>query len=205
MHYDPILCMNVPDKAKDAGYEYRVVENTGFNKSTHPYILQVKNALGWGNAGTYKTKEQAESVGKNFNKNYAMVNDDSSSKIVDKAIRACDYETIKVLKKKNGYELGVNNVNTIYLAYPGETVNNPTMYLGKDNPANRANAEQMFEIFANKKKRSSDSKSDLANAIPVGNGYVKDSGGEWIVYDVAGNIIGRYTTYDEAVKAANRL
>ena len=46
--------------------EYRVVANPGFNKITHPFMLQVKNALGWGNAGTFKTREEAEKAGKNY-------------------------------------------------------------------------------------------------------------------------------------------
>ena len=64
--------MKLPEKAIDRAIrilderEYRVVANPGFNKSTHPFMLQVKNALGWGNAGTFKTREEAEKAGKNY-------------------------------------------------------------------------------------------------------------------------------------------
>ena len=60
--------------------------------------------------------------------------------------------------------------------------------------------------FINREKLySKDSKADLTGSTPVGNGYVKNSGSEWIVYDVNGNIIGRFTTYDEAVRKAKEL
>lgn len=62
-----------------------------------------------------------------------------------------------------------------------------------------------FKKTIDKAIRILDSKADLAGATPVGNGYVKDSGSEWIVYDVNGNIIGRFTTYDEAVRKAKEL
>lgn len=71
---------------------------------------------------------------------------------IDKAIKALDFAGF-VLKKKNGYELGVNNNHVLYLAFPGETMNNPHMYLGKDDPKNRSKAEELFEEFSNLKGR----------------------------------------------------
>lgn len=72
-------------KGVNDSYPHRIVENTGFNKSTHPFTLQVKNALGWANAGTFKTKEEAEKAAK------------SQDSAIDRAIRAIDAE--------KGYEL----------------------------------------------------------------------------------------------------
>lgn len=62
-----------------------------------------------------------------------------------------------------------------------------------------------FNRVIDKAIKSLDSKSNLRGSIPVGNGYIKDSGSEWIVYDVNGNIMGRFATYDEAARKANEL
>lgn len=60
--------------------------------------------------------------------------------------RACDFAGF-VLKKENGYEFGVNSNHKLYLAFPGESMNNPRMYLGEDNPENRKKAEEMFKLI----------------------------------------------------------
>lgn len=53
--------------------------------------------------------------------------------------------------------------------------------------------------------RSCDSLADLRGSTAVGNGYVKDNGSEFIVMDAYGNVKGRYTTPEEADKAARKL
>lgn len=53
--------------------------------------------------------------------------------------------------------------------------------------------------------RNCDALSDLRGAISVGNGYVKDTGSEFIVYDSYGNVKGRYATFDEAANHARNL
>lgn len=69
-------------------------------------------------------------------------------------VRTTDFAGF-VLKKENGYELGVNSNHILYLAFPGETMNNPHMYLGKDDPDNRRKAEEMFNKFKNIKHNDS--------------------------------------------------
>lgn len=57
----------------------------------------------------------------------------------------------KIIEKKNGFELGIvdkGNGERIYLAFPGETVNNPHMWLGSPTDTNIANAKKMFSQFA---------------------------------------------------------
>lgn len=54
----------------------------------------------------------------------------------------------RVIKQRNGYTLGINSQGTIYLAFPGETENNPHMYLGKENDKNLNDAKILFEKFA---------------------------------------------------------
>lgn len=50
-----------------------------------------------------------------------------------------------------------------------------------------------------------DALSDLRGATPVGNGYVKDTGSEFVVYDSYGNKKGKYATFDEAANHARNL
>lgn len=53
--------------------------------------------------------------------------------------------------------------------------------------------------------KNCDSLSDLRGATPVGNGYVKDTGSEFVVYDSYGNEKGKYATFDEAANHARNL
>lgn len=61
----------------------------------------------------------------------------------------------RVIKQRNGYTLGINGSGTIYLAFPGETENNPHMYLGKENDKNLNDAKVMFEKFASTRDSAS--------------------------------------------------
>jgi len=50
-----------------------------------------------------------------------------------------------------------------------------------------------------------DSLSDLRGSEPVGNGYVKNTGSEFVVLDAYGNVKGKYATFSEAANAARKL
>ena len=65
---------------------------------------------------------------------------------LDKAIKNCDAS--RVIAQKNGYTLGINSQGTICLSFPGESIDNPHMYLGKENEKNLADAKIMFMKFA---------------------------------------------------------
>lgn len=69
-------------------------------------------------------------------------------------------DSASIIKKENGYTLGVNSSNTIYLAFPGETEVNPHMYLGKDTPENRKKAEEVFNSFKSIKHTKDDRTAD---------------------------------------------
>ena len=72
-----------------------------------------------------------------------------SNKFYDEAIKVAKDS---IVKKENGYTLGVNSQGTIYLAFPGETESNPHMYLGKNNSENMKKAEEMFNKFKGLRK-----------------------------------------------------
>lgn len=95
----------------------------------------------------------------------------STKRILDKAIKTVDFAGF-VLKKKNGYELGVNSYHKLYIAFPGESMNNPHMLLGEDNPSNRSRAEKMFEEFANLKSKSVDASFKKGDTFKNVNGAI---------------------------------
>ena len=72
-------------------------------------------------------------------------------KVKAKDAKVEDIKSIKVYVKRNGYELGLNDSNVIYLAFPGETVKNPHMYLGRLSQENLTKGKQMFEKLAKAK------------------------------------------------------
>ena len=66
--------------------------------------------------------------------------------------------------------------------------------------------EKLFdEKTIDKAIKVCDSLADLRGSEPVGNGYVKDTGSEFVVLDAYGNIKGKYTTFNEAENAARKL
>ena len=71
------------------------------------------------------------------------------------AIKKKTKDSSRVIKQRNGYTLGINGSGTIYLAFPGETENNPHMYLGKENDKNLSDAKILFERFASTKDSAS--------------------------------------------------
>ena len=89
MHYDPILCMNVPDEVRTTDEE-KVIE-----KSPNGYTLGIAEYRNSGN--------------------------------------------------------GV--VSRIYLTFPGETKNNPHMFLGEPTPKNIQSAKELFNKFKNIKHK----------------------------------------------------
>lgn len=67
----------------------------------------------------------------------------------------------KILKKQNGYELDIIKTDKgerIILRFPGESINNPHMWLGEPNSNNIRKAEELFKKFVNIKQNRDDVK-----------------------------------------------
>ena len=58
---------------------------------------------------------------------------------------------------------------------------------------------------SDKLNKAVDALSDLRGADKVGGGYVKDSGGSYVLYDSWGRKKGEFANFDEAAKAARKL
>lgn len=109
-------------------------------------------------------------------------------------------DSASVIKKENGYTLGVNSSNTIYLAFPGETEANPHMYLGKDTPENRKKAEEVFNSFKSIKHTKDDRTVD-AGYVTTGRMVVRYA--EDILREMGkNNSTGRY---DRVVQGCRSL
>lgn len=159
--YDPILRMNVPanvndektvdkeDEQKAWTVEYqlngiRVTHSIGVvAESADDAIKKAEKYLskmGWAHIFGAKQKESLE----NMKRRGRTIIDE---KTWDNAIQAADAS--RIIEQKNGYTLGINSQGTICLAFPGETIDNPHMYLGKENEKNLADAKAMFKEFSN--------------------------------------------------------
>lgn len=75
----------------------------------------------------------------------------SVKRILDKAIKMCDSaKLVKTIGSKKGYGLHIiesGHGQRIVLTFPGETINNPHMYLGAVNSSNLSKAKETFESF----------------------------------------------------------
>lgn len=141
--YDPILRMNVPDRANDA--KKWIVEYDDALGDYHKRVFVDKDAV-------EKFIRRGTDVGRAYNLkvNGKLVKNESTwtadEKTWDHAIQAADAS--RIIEQKNGYTLGINSQGTICLAFPGETIDNPHMYLGKENEKNLADAKAMFKEFS---------------------------------------------------------
>lgn len=136
------------------------LRSKGYNNSTGKYdrvIMGVKSLLGetllaYGSPEFERAiQQETERMLKKYVKDSAMEYDPVMCMMVPKKAN----DASRVIKQRNGYTLGINGQGTIYLAFPGETENNPHMYLGKENDKNLNDAKVMFEKFASTRDSAS--------------------------------------------------
>lgn len=143
MEYDPIMCMMVPKKAEDA----------------KTWVVEYEDALGDDHKKTFSDKTAVEKfirIGTDVGRAYHLkVNGKAVNNMSTWTADSKVNDVSRVIKQRNGYTLGINGSGTIYLAFPGETENNPHMYLGKENDKNLSDAKILFERFASTKDSAS--------------------------------------------------
>ena len=155
--YDPILMMNVPEegtKTQDASRGHEIVVKTenylksiGKNNSVGKYdkvVRGVKSLLEQGFLEGPELERAIKQEADKLLKKYSL----------DSAIEATDAKS-DVLQTKNGYTLGINSAGKLVIAFKGETLENPHMYLGEPNQANMNKAVKLFEELANGKTHDS--------------------------------------------------
>lgn len=143
MEYDPVMCMMVPKKADDAKI----------------WVVEYEDALGDDHKKTFTDKTAVEKFirrGTDVGKaHHLKVNGKAVNNMSTWTADAKTNDASRVIKQRNGYTLGINGQGTIYLAFPGETENNPHMYLGKENDKNLNDAKVIFEKFASTRDSAS--------------------------------------------------
>ena len=95
--------------------------------------------------------------------------------MVDASVKTKDgYKIVETLEKKNNYGLYVIETEygkRIVLTFPGESVNNPHMWLGSPTPDKVSSAKTLFRSFAKDSNtideaiRSADGVSEIRKAI----------------------------------------
>lgn len=115
MRYDPILCMNVPDrnKAKDEGLKVTsYVINKGQSGEYYGLKNKETNQVLYSAPNNWKSREGAKRWAEKKGMTYV---EDSDVKSIDKAIKNCDEE-----KKESYPELTISNakIGNKY-SYPG--------------------------------------------------------------------------------------
>lgn len=154
-HYDPILCMNVPDstsKAKDASWKAWTLYIDGkWVKSFSSSMAPIKEAQKFmkenypGKVGKL-TRNTGSSSG------YSI----SGREYKDAApaeVRDADIKLVQTIASKNGYAVHVVKSDygkRVVLTFKGESYKNPHMWLGEATEGNKRKAIEMMNEFAEK-------------------------------------------------------
>lgn len=113
--------------------------------------------------------------------------------VPDEGIKVKDAKT-EVLQTKNGYTLGIND-GKIVLAFKGETLEHPHMWLGEANQSNMNKAVKLFEELANSKAKDAKAQ-DISRGheiIVKTENYLKSIG--------KNNSVGKYDKVVRGVKS----
>lgn len=166
-HYDPILCMNVPDapsKAKDAkalddarsDFSKVIALTKQIDEITRKYARKIDaNAM-------FTYTEQIR------NKVQYYI-DNASRGWYDAApsgVRDADIKLVQTIASKNGYAVHVVESDygkRVVLTFKGESYKNPHMWLGEATEGNKRKAIEMMNEFA--KKAGSKNHDSLDRAI----------------------------------------
>lgn len=196
-HYDPILCMNVPDapsKAKDASWKAWTLYIDGkWVKSFNSSMAPIKEAQKFmkenypGKVGKL-TRNTGSSSG------YSI----SGSEYKDAApaeVRDADIKLVQTIASKNGYAVHVVESDygkRVVLTFKGESYKNPHMWLGEATEGNKRKAIEMMNEFA--EKAGSKNHDALSKAIRTADKftvwesdeyddiYVSYEGGTYVLY-----------------------
>lgn len=154
-HYDPILCMNVPDstsKAKDASWKAWTLYIDGkWVKSFSSSMAPIKEAQ------KFMKENYPGKVGKlvrntGSSSGYSI----SGSEYKDAAptgMRDADIKLVQTIASKNGYAVHVVESDygkRVVLTFKGESYKNPHMWLGEATEGNKRKAIEMMNEFAEK-------------------------------------------------------
>lgn len=154
-HYDPILCMNVPDstsKAKDASWKAWTLYIDGkWVKSFSSSMTPIKEAQ------KFMKENYPGKVGKlvrntGSSSGYSI----SGSEYKDAApavVRDADIKLVQTIASKNGYAVHVVESDygkRVVLTFKGESYKNPHMWLGEATEGNKRKAIEMMNEFAEK-------------------------------------------------------
>lgn len=154
-HYDPILCMNVPDgtsKAKDASWKAWTLYIDGkWVKSFNSSMAPIKEAQ------KFMKENYPGKVGKlvrntGSSSGYSI----SGNEYKDAApvgVRDADIKLVQTIASKNGYAVHVVESDygkRVVLTFKGESYKNPHMWLGEATEGNKRKAIEMMNEFAEK-------------------------------------------------------
>lgn len=154
-HYDPILCMNVPDstsKAKDASWKAWTLYIDGkWVKSFSSSMAPIKEAQ------KFMKENYPGKVGKlvrntGSSSGYSI----SGREYKDAAptgMRDADIKLVQTIASKNGYAVHVVESDygkRVVLTFKGESYKNPHMWLGEATEGNKRKAIEMMNEFAEK-------------------------------------------------------
>lgn len=152
-HYDPILCMNVPDnisKAKDASWKAWTLYIDGkWVKSFSSSMAPIKEAQ------KFMKENYPGKVGKlvrntGSSSGYSI----SGREYKDTApagVRDADIKLVQTIASKNGYAVHVVESDygkRVVLTFKGESYKNPHMWLGEATEGNKRKAIEMMNKFA---------------------------------------------------------
>lgn len=154
-HYDPILCMNVPDstsKARDASWKAWTLYIDGkWVKSFSSSMAPIKEAQ------KFMKENYPGKVGKlvrntGSSSGYSI----SGREYKDTApaeVRDADIKLVQTIASKNGYAVHVVESDygkRVVLTFKGESYRNPHMWLGEATEGNKRKAIEMMNEFAEK-------------------------------------------------------
>lgn len=196
-HYDPILCMNVPDsnsKVKDASWKAWTLYIDGkWVKSFNSSMAPIKEAQ------KFMKENYPGKVGKlirntGSSSGYSI----SGSEYKDAApaeVRDSDIKLVQTIASKNGYAVHVVESDygkRVVLTFKGESYKNPHMWLGEATEGNKRKAIEMMNEFA--EKAGSKNHDSLDKAIRTADRftvwesdeyddiYVSYEGGTYVLY-----------------------